>query len=48
MTLYEQFVIELTNQSFSLQAAYRSGGTPYELSDREPSPTSSKLRTSPA
>lgn len=48
VTLYEQFVIELTNQSFSLQAAYRSGGTPYELSDREPSPTSSKLRTSPA
>ena len=38
VTLYEQFVIELTNQSFSLQAAYRSGGTPYELSDREPKP----------
>lgn len=38
MTPYEQLVIELTNRSFSLQAAYRSGGTPYELSDREPEP----------
>ena len=38
MTLYEQLVIELTNRSFSLHAAYRSGSTPYELSDREPEP----------
>ena len=38
VTLYEQLVIELTNQSFSLQDAYRSGGTPYELSNREPEP----------
>ena len=38
VTLYEQLVIELTNRSFSLHAAYRSGSTPYELSDREPEP----------
>ena len=38
VTPYEQLVIELTNQSFSHQAAYRSGSTPYELSDREPEP----------
>ncbi len=44
MTTYEQLVIELTNQSFSLQAAYRSGGTPYELSDREPEPYDQQIR----
>lgn len=38
VTQYEQLVIELTNRSFSLHAAYRSGSTPYELSDREPEP----------
>lgn len=38
MTPYEQLVINLTNRSFSHQAAYRNGGTPYELSDREPEP----------
>lgn len=38
MTFYEELVIELTNRSFSHQAAYRSGGTPYDLSDREPKP----------
>ena len=32
VTLYERLVIELTNQSFSHQATYRTGGTPYELS----------------
>lgn len=48
VTLYEQLVVELTNRSFSLQAAYRSSGTPYELSAREPEPTTSKSRTSPA
>lgn len=36
MTPYEQLVIELTNRSFSHQAAYRDGGTPYDLSDCEP------------
>ena len=36
MTPYEQLVIELTNRSFSHQAAYRTGGTPYDLSDYEP------------
>lgn len=36
MTPYEQLVIELTNRSFSYQAAYRNGGTPYELSDCKP------------
>ena len=36
MTSYEQLVIELTQRSISHQAAYRGGGTPYELSDREP------------
>ena len=36
MTPYEQLVIELTNRSFSHRAAYLSGGTPYDLSDREP------------
>ena len=36
MTPYEQLVIELTNRSFSHQAAYRIGGTPYDLSEREP------------
>lgn len=44
VTLYEQLVIELTNQSFSLQAAYRRGGTPYELSDREPEPYDQQIR----
>ena len=38
MTSYEKLVVELTNQSFFYQAAYRSGGTPYDLSDREPDP----------
>ena len=38
MTFYENLVIELTNRSFSHQAAYRSGGTPYDLSDRKPKP----------
>ena len=36
MTSYEQLVIELTQRSISHQAAYRGGGPPYELSDREP------------
>lgn len=44
VTLYEQLVIELTNRSFSLQAAYRSGGTPYELSDREPEPYDQQIK----
>lgn len=38
MTFYEKLVVELTNRSFSHQAAYRGGGTPYDLSDREPKP----------
>ena len=36
MTPYEQLVFELTNRSFSHQATYRTGGTPYDLSDCEP------------
>lgn len=44
VTLYEQLVIELTNRSFSLQAAYRSGGTPYELSDRESEPYDQQIK----
>lgn len=44
VTLYEQLVVELTNRSFSLQAAYRSGGTPYELSDREPEPYDRQIK----
>ena len=45
MTLYERLVIELTNQSFSHQAAYRTGGTPYELSAREPEPYDQQIET---
>ena len=45
MTLYERLVIELTDQSFSHQAAYRTGGTPYELSDREPEPYDQQIET---
>lgn len=45
MTLYERLVIELTNRSFSHQAAYRSGGTPYDLSDREPEPYAQQIKT---
>lgn len=44
VTPYEQLVIELTNQSFSHQAAYRSSGTPYELSDREPEPYDQQIK----
>lgn len=44
MTFYENLVIELTNRSFSLHAAYRSGGTPYELSDREPEPYDQQIK----
>lgn len=44
VTLYEQLVVELTNRSFSLQAAYRSSGTPYELSDREPEPYDQQIK----
>ena len=44
VTLYEQLVIELTNRSFSLQAAYRSGGTPHELSDRESEPYDQQIK----
>lgn len=45
MTLYERLVIELTNQSFSHQAAYRTGGTPYELSAREPERYDQQIET---
>lgn len=45
MTPYEQLVIELTNRSFSYQAAYRNGGTPYELSDCEPLPYKQQIET---
>ena len=45
VTLYERLVIELTNQSFSHQAAYRTGGTPYELSAREPEPYDQQIET---
>ena len=45
MTLYEQLVIELTNRSFSHQAAYRSGSTPYELSGSEPLPYGQQVET---
>lgn len=45
VTLYERLVIELTNQSFSHQAAYRTGGTPYELSVREPEPYDQQIET---
>lgn len=44
VTLYERLVIELTNQSFSHQAAYRTGGTPYELSAREPEPYDQQIK----
>ena len=45
MTPYEQLVVELTNRSFSHQAAYRSGGTPYDLSGREPEPYDQQIKT---
>ena len=45
MTLYEQLVIEFTNRSFSHQAAYRTGGTPYELSAREPERYDQQIET---
>ena len=45
MTPYEQLVVELTNRSFSHQAAYRSGGTPYDLSGREPEPYDQQIET---
>ena len=45
VTPYEQLVVELTNRSFSLQAAYRTGGTPYELSAREPEPYDQQIET---
>ena len=45
MTPYEQLVIELTNRSFSHQAAYRSGGTPYDLSAREPDSYDQQIKT---
>lgn len=44
MTPYEQLVIELTNRSFSHRAAYLSGGTPYDLSDREPEPYDQQIK----
>lgn len=38
MTPYEQLVVEFTQASFAHQAAYRQGGTPYELTQKEPLP----------
>lgn len=45
VTPYEQLVIELTNRSFSHQATYRNGGTPYDLSDCEPVPYGQQIET---
>ena len=44
VTPYEQLVVELTNRSFSHQAAYRTGGTPYELSARKPEPYDQQIK----
>ena len=45
MTSYEQLVVELTDRSFFHQAAYRNGGTPYELSDCQPAPYEQQIET---
>ena len=45
MTSYEQLVIELTQRSFSHHAVCRNGGTPYDLSDRNPAPYGQQIET---
>lgn len=44
MTPYEMLVVEMTQRSFTYQAAYRQGGTPYKMTEREPLPYEEQVR----
>lgn len=43
MTSYERLVIELTEASYRYQLAYRQGGTPYKLTEREHLPYDAQI-----
>ncbi len=44
MTSYEQLVVELTNQTFAYRGVYQQGGTPYQLTKREPAPYEQQIQ----
>ena len=44
MTPYEMLVVEMTQRPFTYQAAYRQGGTPYKMTERESLPYEEQVR----
>ena len=44
MTPYEMIVMEMTQRSFSYQAVYRQGGTPYKMTEREHPPYEEQVK----